>query len=113
MSEVPVLIEQWTDPLVEKAVIVTRTDGDKFVNIELSKEANGWSVLFFSYEIKYLLDNIDSVEIDVGEIDDGDVLECRAINEGQGIAITLSHRAKRQVLTLSKAELQLLLTKTM
>lgn len=106
-------VEQWSDPLIKKATITTRTDGDKFVNIELAQEANDWCVLFFPYEIKYLLDCIDRAYIDRDKIDDGDVLECLAINEGQAIAFTLSHRANRQVMTLTKDELLLLLTYTL
>ena len=105
-------VQKWNDPLIKEITISTSTDRDKFVNIELSKEANCWGIILFYYEIKYLLEFINSDYIDRDKIDDGDVLECISINEGNAISFTLSHRANGQVIILTKNELHILLTYT-
>lgn len=105
MSNSVLPMKKWHDPLIEQTSIVTREDGDKFANVELSKEAYDWGIIFFPHEIKYLLDNIHLDELDRDEIDDGDLLACSPFDKGQAISFTLSHRANNQSMILTKLEL--------
>ena len=106
MSEKDLNIGQFNSQLVNKAIVFSKEDGSRFVSIALNKEAYDWCMILFPSEVKYLLDNIHLEKLNRDMIDDGDVLECRTINNNLAIEFTLSHRANRQIISLDKNELK-------
>lgn len=107
-EEAPLKIDlsDWEDKQIFNVQLNTRRDKIQFIVMDFICNERNWQICLWKDEVNQLLSGFEAQELDRDVIDDGDVYELNY--EGDTLKIQLSHRGGNGILSLSKANIEVL-----